>query len=159
MNPEQSYFKRFLFAGILFVAVFAGIGWWQWNAKYGPMRKAQKMIAVEQAAEYARAMADTYGGKTPQETLQMYIDAVEKGDYDLASKYFIEVYKEKELRILSNSTQENMNKLTQVLNESLKSSEFTLEGSFSTGQEFSIYKPILLRFRLYPNGIWKIVEI
>lgn len=31
---------------------------------------------------------DTYGGKTPQETLDMFIDALEKGDIELAGKYF-----------------------------------------------------------------------
>lgn len=33
-------------------------------------------------------MEDTYGGKTPQETLDMFIDALEKGDIELAGKYF-----------------------------------------------------------------------
>jgi hypothetical protein len=31
---------------------------------------------------------DTYGGGTPQETLDMFIDALEKGDIELAGKYF-----------------------------------------------------------------------
>lgn len=31
--------------------------------------------------------ADTYGGKTPQETLDMFIAALEKNDIELASKY------------------------------------------------------------------------
>jgi hypothetical protein len=34
-------------------------------------------------------LEDTYGGKTPEETLVMFIDALEKGDIELASKYFI----------------------------------------------------------------------
>ncbi len=33
--------------------------------------------------------ADTYGGKTPEETLGMFIDALKKGDVELASKYFV----------------------------------------------------------------------
>ncbi|MBI4114441.1 MAG: hypothetical protein HY445_01210 [Candidatus Niyogibacteria bacterium] len=32
---------------------------------------------------------DTYGGKTPEETLALFIDALEKGDIELASKYFV----------------------------------------------------------------------
>ena len=32
---------------------------------------------------------DTYGGATPEETLQLFIDALKKGDTDLAVKYFI----------------------------------------------------------------------
>ena len=33
--------------------------------------------------------ADTWGGKTPQETLDLFIDALRKGDVELASKYFL----------------------------------------------------------------------
>ncbi|MGC9046688.1 MAG: hypothetical protein ACP5IC_01035 [Minisyncoccia bacterium] len=32
--------------------------------------------------------ADTYGGKTPEETLNLFIAALEKNDIDLAAKYF-----------------------------------------------------------------------
>lgn len=31
---------------------------------------------------------DVYGGKTPEETFDMFLDALKKGDIDLASKYF-----------------------------------------------------------------------
>ncbi|MDP3733369.1 MAG: hypothetical protein Q8Q91_02390, partial [Candidatus Daviesbacteria bacterium] len=31
---------------------------------------------------------DTYGGKTPEETYDMFLDALRKGDTTLASKYF-----------------------------------------------------------------------
>lgn len=41
-------------------------------------------------ANYEKAMTeDTYGGKTPEETLKLFIDALKKEDLDLASKYFI----------------------------------------------------------------------
>jgi len=32
---------------------------------------------------------DTYGGKTPEETYDMFIDALKKGDVELASRYFV----------------------------------------------------------------------
>lgn len=32
---------------------------------------------------------DTYGGSTPEETLEMFIAALEAGDIELASKYFL----------------------------------------------------------------------
>jgi hypothetical protein len=39
---------------------------------------------------YEKTMAeDTYGGETPEETLAMFINALEKEDIELASKYFI----------------------------------------------------------------------
>lgn len=32
---------------------------------------------------------DPYGGETPEETLRLFIDALKKGDTDLAAKYFV----------------------------------------------------------------------
>ena len=40
---------------------------------------------------------DTYGGKTPEETLDMFIEALKAGDTDLASKYFV-IDKQKQIR-------------------------------------------------------------
>ena len=59
---------------------------------YGGWKDARFEAKVQGVRKeiYDAAMADTYGGKTPQATLQMYIEAVEKGDYELASKYFVE---------------------------------------------------------------------
>ena len=37
----------------------------------------------------AAMKADIYGGKTPEETLAMFVDALKKGDMGLASKYFM----------------------------------------------------------------------
>lgn len=36
----------------------------------------------------AKQKADTYGGATPEETLKLFVEALEKKDYELASKYF-----------------------------------------------------------------------
>lgn len=38
----------------------------------------------------AKIDADVYGGSTPQETLDMFISAIEAGDPELASMYFID---------------------------------------------------------------------
>ncbi|OGN23567.1 MAG: hypothetical protein A2918_00640 [Candidatus Yanofskybacteria bacterium RIFCSPLOWO2_01_FULL_42_49] len=45
--------------------------------------------------------ADTYGGKTPEETYDMFIDALKKGDVELASKYFVVEDQEKWNKTLS----------------------------------------------------------
>jgi len=58
-----------------------------WNTS----RKAHEAIQQynEFLDQYYKTLAeDTYGGKTPQETLDMFVVALEKGDIDLASKYF-----------------------------------------------------------------------
>jgi hypothetical protein len=118
----------------------------------------KERLRQAQQEEYEKAMADTYGGKTPAETLQMYIEAIEKGDYELASKYFIEPNREEELESSLNMTNENLKKYIIKLKEAI--SKLENEGKYNLEKNyFSIYKPILIRMKLYPNGIWKIIEI
>lgn len=128
---------------------------------YEARQAEEKVDAAAQALDAARqkdydlAMADTYGGKTPQETLQLYIAAVEKGDYELASKYFIGANKEKALSILKNIPAAELEKALILLKEDLK-----IEGSYSEKKDrFVISRPLLVEMKLYPNGIWKIIEI
>ena len=135
---------------------FAGIGMFkQWQMRKGVENFAETLKRLEQE-DYRRAMADTYGGKTPQETLQMYIAAVEKGDYELASKYFIGEKQEKwrkELIEIKNvdKTDAFLNPIKVALHK---------EGEYSMDKKsFSIHEPIAIDFRLYPNGIWKLMEI
>ena len=41
-------------------------------------------------SSYEKAMSeDAYGGKTPEETLNLFIEALKKEDLELASKYFV----------------------------------------------------------------------
>jgi len=135
---------------------FAGIGMFkQWQMRKGVENFAETLKRLDQE-DYRRAMADTYGGKTPQETLQMYIAAVEKGDYELASKYFIGEKQEKwrkELIEIKNvdKTDAFLNPIKVALHK---------EGEYSMDKKsFSIHEPIAIDFRLYPNGIWKLMEI
>lgn len=49
------------------------------------MRIVEKNIAKQEQ----KYKADTYGGKTPQETYALFLEALEKKDIELASKYFV----------------------------------------------------------------------
>ncbi len=77
------------------ILVVAG-GYFVWDRYLSEAGKARRfaeeqMRVIEKAEkEYIAAMtADTYGGKTPQETLDLFVAALEKGDIELASKYFL----------------------------------------------------------------------
>ena len=67
-----------------------------WENYFSPEAK-QNEIFEQNLEKYTSGMetfeatmrADTYGGKTPEETLAMFVDALKKGDIDLASKYFM----------------------------------------------------------------------
>lgn len=89
--PQTKSAKVFWGVGLFFVALFLFIigsyYYDQWRGQKRVEELAQALKKWEQDI-YDKKAADKIGGKTPQETLQMFIDAVEKGDYELASKYF-----------------------------------------------------------------------
>ena len=87
INPSAGGRKKlFLFAGIFLVIVMLacvftyGVAWYK-----DPVRQYAKQQRIIEDA-YRN---DTYGGKTPQETLDMFIEALKAGDVELASKYFM----------------------------------------------------------------------
>jgi hypothetical protein len=79
-------------AAVLFVLV-GYIAYWDANLspKAKMERETERAIQEYQrfVSDFEAAMKnDTYGGATPQETLDMFIAALKAGDTDLASKYF-----------------------------------------------------------------------
>ncbi|KKS56520.1 MAG: hypothetical protein UV22_C0029G0004 [Parcubacteria group bacterium GW2011_GWA2_42_35] len=85
----------------------------------------------------------------------MFINAVEQGDYELASKYFIIPKQTDELESLKSAPKENIENVLGLLRQINME-----EGSYNTnGDNYLVRKPILVEFLLYPNGVWKIVEI
>lgn len=164
VNNLKNFFnlknKKFLVvAGIIVAFLALGFGYpryEEWRGRRGVENLAKTLKQME-VDDYKSAMADTYGGKTPQETLQMYIDAVEKGDYELASKYFIGANQQKELESFrkASSSKEQINKYLLKLKSSINDG-----GNYGAdGTYFSFKGNILINLKLYPNGIWKIIEI
>lgn len=74
----------FVFIIIAVVGYIAGI-----LAKYGiDIKKADGSVERFQGALEEPYKKDTYGGKTPEETWAMFLDALKKEDIDLAIKYY-----------------------------------------------------------------------
>lgn len=95
IKPTKRKYWKFV-AGFLGIMVIAGAGFFIWGKYLSPEAKSnretqknyEKYLAWEE--NYKKAMTeDTYGGKTPEETLQMFIEALKKEDIELASKYFM----------------------------------------------------------------------
>ena len=143
------------FFGFLF-ALNYGLEKYNQSKQWQEIKKSAEAFQKAEQELYQKMMADTYGGKTPEETLDMYIEAVEKGDYELASRYFVVEKQEewkKELFEIEKVNKKN------VFLEPLRQSKNS-EGEYSESQQtFAIYKPVAINFILYPNGIWKISEI
>ncbi len=151
--------KIFWGIGIFFVALFIlAEGWYYYDKWQGEKRVEKLAQALEEIQkEYLdRKTADKIGGKTPQETLDMFISAVEKGDYDLASKYFvIEKQDEWKKELIDIKNKNKMNVFLPPIQEAKNS-----QGEYSEKKDtYSIHNPILVSFILYPSGNWKIEEI
>lgn len=152
-KPVKKYLK--IGAGILILGIIAIFGYpkyqdWKFN-------KELKQLTEEINKPY---LEDTYGGKTPKETLEMFIAAVEKEDFDLASKYFV-LSKQEEWREKLKNTQEkgNLNWLLENLKK-MEDRDSISDDNFQMGakDEKGIYM-VFIDFIKYPQGIWKIQEI
>jgi len=96
-SPQKSKSKYWKFAvGFLGIIILVAGGYFVWNKYLSPEAKSNRETErnyqkyLDWQKNYEDAMKnDTYGGKTPEETLKMFIDALKKGDAELASKYFM----------------------------------------------------------------------
>ena len=118
----------------------------------------------KQAREYMEALEkayreDQYGGNTPEETLQLFIDALKKGDTDLAAKYFVvdeqEKWREKLLDI------QKKNVLTLMVNdlERLKLTKQNEDRVFFTLANEQKTVLVEMIFVKNINNNWKILEL
>lgn len=142
---------------IVFIVVW-GIGKYDLKRRQDGVQRLAEAMAQDEKDTLARMMASTEGGKTPQETLALYIAAVEKGDYVLASKYFIVSNQAKELESWKNVKNLPAGRVNEYI-ATLKSI-LTKTGQYSDDRKyFSFDSEIAIDFTLYPNGVWKISEI
>lgn len=84
------------FAG--FVAIVAGSIAIAFVAIYFSPESRYERTMTSLQKQYAN---DTYGGDTPEETLELFIQALEEGDIELASKYFMIEKQEEIIKELS----------------------------------------------------------
>lgn len=120
-------------------------------------------------------MEDTYGGKTPEETLQLFIDALKKNDIELASKYFVLDKQEKNLTLLreyfiKGSIQELIDNIesakptssvfkdeARYIVESTRDMEIYTEGTPLILPRGTVISTIIVEKNA--NGLWKIKDI
>jgi len=104
-------------------------------------------------------MEDTYGGETPEETLELFISALEKGDVELASKYFVLDKQEEIHGYLAELRDSNGLKNAIVDAHTLKLTKNNGDRVFFTiADENNIVEVQLVMIRGL-NGKWKILEL
>jgi hypothetical protein len=159
------------------VVVIGGIFIWEnyFSADAKRSRQLRENYNKAEAAmsAFEKAMReDTYGGKTPQETLDMFIDALKKGDVELASKYFMldtntqspdyltrRKWEEGLVEFKNKGELENIIKIALSTKPDLEAAISTDYFVFSARDEKGILiTDIDLRLDKY-SGIWKIVSM
>lgn len=151
--------KKYFFLVLVLILVFGGgAAYYFWPRQADP-----GMLLIE---NYEQAMReDTYGGKTPEETLKMFVEALKKEDVELASKYFL---------LDDNGSREKWEKRLAELKE--KNLLLTMAGDIETkakagdpayesDAKFKLYNPdgtvgVLIDMQLNKySGVWKIESL
>lgn len=121
MSKKKNFFIGFGVLAVLVVLILL--------FQSGAIRRAREKMIVGQILREDQALENayrknTYGGATPEETLQLFITALKAGDADLAAKYFVPE-KEKEMRevIKIGMKNNNIDKLISILNKEKKGNE------------------------------------
>ncbi|MCK6462472.1 MAG: hypothetical protein L6Q29_01475 [Candidatus Pacebacteria bacterium] len=160
---KANYRYFFIIVGFLvfgfYVMAFIWPEYRDWKFWRDIRREAAKFEKIREDREKAIA-ADAYGGKTPQETLDMFIAAVEKGDYELASKYFVVERQEEELQRIKNiKDKNNLETFVNLLKKAKPVKKDNQENSFRMESKITSQPSLFINFVKYPSGIWKIDEI
>ncbi|OHA15633.1 MAG: hypothetical protein A3A10_02210 [Candidatus Tagabacteria bacterium RIFCSPLOWO2_01_FULL_42_9] len=154
--------KIFWGVGLLAVGLFLfAIGYDYYDQRRGERRVEKLAEALRQMEQeiYNKKAADKIGGKTPQETLDMFIKAVEAGDYELASKYLIiENQEEGKKELLALQQKNSLNLLLNLLKNTKPDGDI-INGNFRMKSQTDLGPYYFVRFVLYPSGNWKIEEI
>jgi hypothetical protein len=162
------FYKEFLFLVVLGFSIYI---FWKGVVRQPSPIEVNVREYERLEAEYKAAMkADTYGGATPEETLELFIDALREGDVDLAGKYFALDTNEqgdsyltrgKNMEYLELAQKEK--KIEELINflENAKPAGSSMEGYF--GFEFfddngEFLADLGMRLNTH-SGVWKITSL
>ncbi|MDI6821171.1 MAG: hypothetical protein QMD65_03275 [Patescibacteria group bacterium] len=126
LNQPKKSKKVFIIASIVIILV----SFFTWllflNSKFNNQMQVEESYvkARKSLSNFDEAMRnDTYGGKTPEETLNLFIEALKKDDLALASKYFLLETNLEDKNYLTNNKAlsalldlKNQNKIQYVIN-------------------------------------------
>lgn len=166
-----------LFSGIFLGLIVVGMGVYVLESRIQKAVVSSSATSIEYngPAEYheyqkwidayeAEMRADTVGGKTPEETLRLFIDALRKGDAELAAKYTLLDVNDPDVRtkyradIEKKKSEGKLNEIADTLSKAVydASSSGGDTAWFSVwNEEGMVDYSALLKFNKY-SGVWKI---
>ena len=107
---------------VVIIAVALGVWWYKNEKPFDPSVDIKTFTTAGQFDDYYKNISEVYkkdtdGGNTPEETLQLFIDALKKGDTDLAAKYYIPEKQKKEAEsLLQNKTKGFLETYIKIVN-------------------------------------------
>lgn len=134
------------------------------------VRKVDKSVERFQGALEEPYKKDIYGGKTPEETWAMYIDALKKGDIDLAVKYYAmgvasagnvpvdEIYKKKQNGKLNEWIKELETLERDTQQSSFEGKSYYFYNYFNEKYNQTLSSPVVFYLNPYTK-VWKIVSL
>lgn len=156
---------KFAGGGILIVLValgiLAGVRYLRYQNDPAYQNEQAAYEYVEQEKKLIQQMKDDpYGGETPEETLRLFIDALKKGDTDLASKYFVVGEREKWRRELIDIKERNVLKfMVEDLLSGEMDKKYPNEAFFTVVNEKNEVTTQMILKRTLLNNKWKITEL
>ncbi len=122
-----------------------------------------KMAKESIAQETAMLRADTYGGATPEETLALFVEALEARDATLASKYYMPWLQDDAEKDMEDWIMSGVG--IQKFITTCKTGILKIDDSYVIGLSVDVYEssedqyPYVLKMELNEeNNIWKITE-
>lgn len=158
--------KKILILGVVMLAVGSGFIWYKNQNTFDPSVDVRTFKTAGEFENYYKNLdelykKDTHGGATPEETLQLFIDALKKGDTELAAKYYLpEKQKEEAEDLVETNRNGFLNSYIQILDGTKRISKFS-DGSYEflffdkNGKQIHIE-----RFVFNPSTkVWKIESL
>ena len=155
MNMKTHTCSRTWILVVVLLVVAAGVLYWMNSDSYRQWKMDRQGEAYIKQVEDAQR-ADTYGGATPEETMALFTAAIQKGDVELAAKYFELDAQDKMLAVLlEQKTRDKLIPFLKNLQALTVSRRAQTEVFWSSGLGAS-YSQMVMRINSI-NQKWKIV--
>jgi len=144
------------FLGIITVGAIIWIG----STYFNPEAR-QERTALKYFEDLERQYKDdTYGGATPEATLELFIAALEAGDIELASKYFLPDDRNKWVDNLEKIQEtNNLSAMIQDISRAEKSTQENDTAIFVVTNEENIVSVLINLDKNPATGVWKITDL
>lgn len=130
------------------------------SIQYFQYRNSEEYRAKKFLEEWERAYReDQYGGNTPEETLQLFIDALKKGDTNLAAKYFVLDKQEKNKEDLARVKKEGeLNAMIKDLESVSSGNDINKDSARFVVTNKNKEVITIINIVRGPNGKWKMLD-